>query len=277
MDLVQPSITMAAQEPAAVLLGAAARGQALVPLAPQLAVPEVSVLRRVRAIDASGDAHWRTVPAEHRLTLFLEEQEVAALWTLGAAAGWLVVGYLLNHGLGCAVTEFATVTINWEAGTANVRRRVGTGAQQSSGGALPSLAAPRLTRSALLALIEAAAQGNAIHRAAGAVHGCRLFCGAELWLSIEDVGRRNAIDAVCGWMALHGVGGDDKILLTTGRLNAEVVMNAARSRIPVVAANKGVTATACDLAQRFGVMLFGHCAPGRFCCYAGGERFDASG
>ena len=108
------------------------------------------------------------------------------------------------------------------------------------------------------------------------MHGCKLFRGAELWLSVEDVGRRNAIDALCGWMALHGVAGDDKIMLTTGRLNAEVVMNAARSRIPIVAANKGVTASACDLAQHLGVMLFGHAAPGRYCCYAGGERFDVS-
>jgi FdhD protein len=286
------TLTVPAQEPLAVLLGPAARSQPLLPLAPHLDVPEVSVLRRVRALDTSGAPHWRLVPAERPLTLTVEGEEAAALWTLGGAAGWLVTGYLLNHGLIADVTQLAAVSIDWEAGAAHIQRRPGVGAAPCtalrtgsdtagvlhfSGGGLPELAAPRLSGSTLQALLTAAAQGNAIHRAAGAVHGCRLFCGAELWLSIEDVGRRNAIDAVCGWMALHGVSGEDKILLTTGRLNAEVVMNAARSRIPIVAAHKGVTAAACDLAQRLGMMLLAHAAPGRCCCYAGGEGFDASG
>jgi FdhD protein len=56
----------------------------------------------------------------------------------------------------------------------------------------------RLARSTLLSLLKAIPEDEAIYRAAGSVHGCALFCGATLWLSIEDVSRRNAIDIVTG-------------------------------------------------------------------------------
>jgi FdhD protein len=100
-----------------------------------------------------------------------------------------------------------------------------------------------------------------------------LFCGGELWISVEDVSRRNALDTVCGWMALHGISGAEMILYTTGRLTAEVIIKAALSGIATVVSRKGITASCCDLAEKLAMNLFGHAARGRYICYAGLERF----
>jgi FdhD protein len=76
-------------------------------------------------------------------------------------------------------------------------------------------------------------------------------------------------------MALHGISGADKVLLSTGRLTAEVVMKAACNGIPIVVSRKGVTGMCCELAAKLGMTLFGHASQNRYVCYAGAERFDA--
>jgi FdhD protein len=75
-------------------------------------------------------------------------------------------------------------------------------------------------------------------------------------------------------MALHGIAGTDMILYTTGRLTAEVIMKAALSGIATIISRKGITASCYDLAERFGMTLFGHAVKARYICYAGVERFD---
>jgi FdhD protein len=140
---------------------------------------------------------------------------------------------------------------------------------------LARLPAKRIARTTLLSILQCPLQNDAIYRAAGSVHGCALFADSEPWVSVEDVSRRNALDTICGWMALHGVAGTDMILYTTGRLTAEVVMKAAQSGIATIISRKGMTALCYDLAARLGMTLFGHAAKGRYICYAGVERFDS--
>jgi FdhD protein len=139
---------------------------------------------------------------------------------------------------------------------------------------LSPLRPKRISRTMLLAILQHPLQQDAIYRAAGSVHGCALFCDCELWVSVEDVSRRNALDTICGWMALHGIAGTDMILFTTGRLTAEVIMKAALSGISTIISRKGMTALCYDLAARLGMTLCGHAAQSRYICYAGSERFD---
>jgi FdhD protein len=140
---------------------------------------------------------------------------------------------------------------------------------------LPQAAAARISQGILLRVLDTARQHDAIRRAAGSVHSCALFHGADLLVSVEDVSRHNGIDTIAGWMALHGVPGGDKILFTTGRLTGEMVMRAAYNGIPIVVSRNGVTALGYDLAAKFGMTLFGRAANRRFVCYIGAERFDA--
>jgi FdhD protein len=141
--------------------------------------------------------------------------------------------------------------------------------------ALPTPDVARVTASSLRAVLDTMRRHDDIHRAAGSVHSCAVFRGAELWAAIEDVSRHNALDTIAGWMLLHGVSGADKILFTTGRLSAEMVIKAAYSGIPIVVSRNGVTGMGQELARRLGMTLFGRAAKERFLCYVGAERFDA--
>jgi FdhD protein len=76
-------------------------------------------------------------------------------------------------------------------------------------------------------------------------------------------------------MALHGVSGDDKLLLTTGRLTAEVVIKAAINGITVLVCLKGITSARFDLASRLDMTIIGHVGPRRHLCYVGAKYFDA--
>lgn len=264
---------------------------------PQLSNAAGQLLRKIRVSDEYGDEHAVQVPVERPLSVLVDGRPVVTLWTLGACPEWLVLGYLWNQQLVTDVTRLESITVDWQTATAQVRSRdsgelaktpetrqlpgisarLGSDASGSivEEGALPALPAARISRSTLLSVIERVPQDNAIYRAAGSVHGCALFHGTDLWLSIEDVSRRNALDAVLGWMALHGERGADKILFMTGRLSAEIVAKAASGGVSILISRKGITGTALDLGAKLGMTLFGHAAPGRYICYAGGERFDA--
>ncbi len=268
-------------EPPAVIVQPHALGLPLLPGAPRLSAASGATLRELNVTDESGDRRTLRVPVERPLLVRVDGHDVATLWTLGARPEWLVLGFLRNRRLVSDVTHLESVTVDWAIGAANVATRGGlrveAGPHSTPGmDDFPPLSRgrPCISRSALQTLLATVEGSGALYRAAGSVQGCALFQGSDLWLSVEDVSRRNSFDIVTGWMALHGVSGSDKLLFTTGRLTAEVVMKAALNGIPVLISRKGITATCVDLATTVGMTLIAHTAR-RYICYAGAERFDA--
>lgn len=284
----------------ALVIGTAALAHSPLPGAPNLSRACGHVLREIETIDQYEDHQRILVPVERPLLVLVDDRPVVTLWTLGAAAEWLTLGYLWNQRWVRDVTALESIVVDWDAGTASVTTRaaarpagksfarelsavtvrMGTdpgGVITGAGAApLPALVPARVARTTLLSLLEGIPARNAINRAAGSVHGCALFRGAELWLAVDDVGRRNAIDAVLGWMALHGIGGADKILFTSGRLTAEILLTVARNGIPILVSRKGITGACYDLAQRLGMTLLGHAREGSYICYAGAEHLDST-
>lgn len=278
--------TLPGHDVTAVVLGVTARGRPPVVGGPRLSQSSGELLREIQIIDEYGDHRTIHVPVERSLNVVVDDQEVATLWTLGASAEWLVLGYLWNQQLVTDVTTLESITVDWRSGVAAVKTRrdpqdaEGRGRLSGAPMNVNALAVSRtppasISGSTVLSLLEALPPDGAVYRAAGSAHAFILFQIAELWLSVEDTSRRNAIDTITGWTALHGTPGHDKILYTTGRLTAEIVLKAAGSGIPVLVSRKGLTSMCFDLAVKLGMTLFGHAAKGRYICYVGAERFDA--
>jgi FdhD protein len=269
-----------------------------VPNAPRVTAASCAMLREILIVDEQGDRRPIYVPTERPLTVVLDGRELVTLMTLGACPEMLVLGYLRNQRLIGDVAMIESLAVDWNTGSATVATRAGTrggGARaapgivgtacglgtvfgdlmmQAEASALPQADSARISRSTLSHLLDTMRQHDAIHRAAGSVHSCALFQGADLLVSIEDVSRHNGLDTLAGWMAFHGVAGGDKILFTTGRLTSEMVMKAAHNGVPIVVSRNGVTAMGYDLAAKLGMTLFGRAANRRFLCYVGAERFD---
>jgi len=286
----------ASAEPAAT---AGATAPPLVAGAPRLTEARAPLVRAVTIVDECGTARAIHIPLERPLTVYVDKREVVTLMTLGARPELLVLGYLLHQRLIGTASELESITVDWEVGAAAVKTHAGSGGierrtvpagvatgrgQDTVFGELlarlaavrlPDPGSARLGQGTLQALLELMRQLNGIHKQAGSVHGCALFRERELLFAIEDVGRHNAIDTIAGWMAMHGVGGADKVFYTTGRLTSEMVMKAAHMGVPIVVSRNGITAMGHTLATRLGMTLIGRATRGRFLCYTGVERFDA--
>jgi FdhD protein len=267
--------------------------------APRLTQAKGTLLREIEILDEYGERRHIHIPAERPLTVFVDKRELVTLMTLGACPELLVLGYLCNQRLIGAVGEVESVTVDWEVGAAAVKTRAGirdiegktakrvvtTGCGQGTVFGdmmsqldtmqLPDARAARIRQSTLTGMLEVMRQRNSVHRKAGSVHGCALFRGAEMLMFVEDVGRHNAIDTIAGWMAVHGVGGADKVFYTTGRLTSEMVMKSAQMGVPIIVSRNGVTAMGHEMAKRLGMTLFGRAANRHFLCYTGFERFDS--
>jgi FdhD protein len=278
---------------------AQAGGHLLAATLPRMTQAGSALTREITILDEYGQRRAIAIPIERPLTVFVDKRELVTLMTLGSAPELLVLGYLINQRLIASPTDVESITVDWDVSAAAVHTRVGiehieartakrvvtTGCGQGTvfgdvmagleAIVLPDASQARIRQGTLHGVLETMRQQDSVHRRAGSVHGCALFQGDELLMFVEDVGRHNAIDAIAGWMALHGIRGGDKLFYTTGRLTSEMVMKAAHMGVPIIVSRNGVTQMGHDLATRLGMTLFGRASNRHFLCYCGFERFDS--
>jgi FdhD protein len=281
----------------ALIVGPQAQALRPVPYAPRLTAASCELLRKIRVVDEHGKQRQIHLPAERALSVFVDARELMTLTTLGASPELLVLGHLLNQRLIGDVRAIESISVDWTSGAAAAKTRTGSLDIDTAGQfvstscglrtrlsdlvtqveirTLPGAATARISQRTLLRVLDTVRSLDAIHRVAGSVHSCALFRGADLFVSVEDVSRHNAIDTIAGWMALHGVAGGDKILFTTGRLTGEMVVRTAHNGISIVVSRNGVTVMGYEIATKLRMTLFTRAANRRFLCCVGVERFDA--
>ena len=143
-------------------------------------------------------------------------------------------------------------------------------------GLSPVEAGAPLPARSLAALPARLREAQEAFAATGGLHAAALCTGTDLAPQVlrEDVGRHNAVDKVCGWMLRAGgrdpAGGG--VLWVSGRAGAEIVLKAARARIPVLAAVGAPSSLAVTLARTARLTLIGFLRKGRMNVYCGEER-----
>ncbi len=248
--------------------------------------------RAVRGTDQTGAAIETAVIEERPLTIFLNGQEIVTAMTIGDYPEYLALGFLRNQGMlrpGETVRgidyddELETVVVRTDGATsyeeklAKKTRTSGCAVGTVFGDMMEGLEGVTLPpaevrTSWLYELAQTINTTPSLYLEAGAIHGTVLCQADRPLVYMEDVGRHNAVDKIAGWMLAEGVGAEDKILYTTGRLTSEMVIKCALMGIPALASRSGFTAWGVDIARQVGLTLIGRMRGRRFVCLAGEER-----
>ena len=110
-------------------------------------------------------------------------------------------------------------------------------------------------------------------RKTGGVHVAALYStdGALVALA-EDVGRHNAVDKVIGAGATKNMDFRNLFLALSGRLSGDIVLKAARMKLPIIASLAAAISSGLEAAQLTGVTLVGFVRGKRMNVYTYPER-----
>jgi FdhD protein len=240
-------------------------------------------IRTAAVLDKYGQPCTVLVVDEMPITIFLDNQKIVTLMTLG------------NQNFIQTLSKIKSIHISPEKKTVEIytvdnldTKKTAFGTVQSGCGQglsininllqnVPPLQTT-IKQSLIYTLLDTLAQHNQIHRQAGGVHTCALCQIHDIIGFVEDVGRHNAIDTIAGLMWLNDWNGENKIFYTTGRLTSEMVMKVALMGISVLLSRSGVTYNGIEIAKKVGMTLIAHAKSQHFLVFNGGKNiiFDAN-
>lgn len=235
-----------------------------------------------------------TVVREARIELNINQgQTRLAMLCLPRDLDLLAIGFLIGEGALRSMNDLRNVIVDSSGKEVLVEgdfdahaldmlsRRWTWGSGCGSGGTSRDLDRPAYQRVAegtpvrpqdILNVFREFQSQQELWRSTGGVHACGLACQERLLAVTEDVGRHNAFDKLIGLCATQGFSLDDKYVITTGRLSAEIVSKAVANRVSTLASRCAATGLAIELAHRFGMTLVGFVRGERLNVYTGYHR-----
>lgn len=263
---------------------------------PQMTNAGISSLHTTQVLDEHGQMRELSLTGERPLTIYLDKREIVTLMTMGSHPELLALGYLRNQGLVNDIEDIIAVQVDWDVEAVAVtttsrhrdveeklaKRTVTSGCGQGTmfGDVMTSidslsLQCPSFSPDSIYQVLDGLADYNRMYKQAGAVHGCALCqTNGEVACFIEDVGRHNAVDAISGWMWLHGIEGHDYVFYTTGRLTSEMVIKVAQMQVPLLLSRSGVTEMGLAIAKRIGIGMVARAKGKHFLVFNGLEQFE---
>lgn len=241
-----------------------------------------------------GETREDPVVQEIPLTLFLNGTELATMVCSPGGYKELGVGFLLTEGLISQPADIIEMNLREEEGllwitTSNpipqtgtfLRRHIASCCGKSRAGLYfindarqlkPIESDVKYNAEHLLQIINGLEDRSATFRKTGGVHSSALADQSGILCMYEDIGRHNAVDKVLGYAFLHEINTADKCLLLSGRVASEILIKAARAKIPVVLSRSAPTGLTVDLAEELNITVVGFARGERLNIYSHPER-----
>jgi len=244
---------------------------------------------RVISLEETG----RSIPTESPFTIYLNDIEIATVQASDGDLEDMAVGFLVAEGLLQDRSAFNSVDLDAKRGliyvnsseivpedlvyrTRYITSGCGKGITFSSLGHARGLEKVdremKVSPHDLYHWMSELSKRSASHRERGGYHSCGLVLAGELQLVREDIGRHNAVDKLLGHAWLEGMPIEQGIVLVSGRISYEMIVKAAKNKIPFVASRSAATDLAAEIAQDLGITLIGYVRGGKMVAYTHPER-----
>jgi FdhD protein len=236
------------------------------------------------------------VVAEFPLVLRVNDREIVTLIASPHDLRFLVAGFLRVQGFVQSVDDFQVLSVCNDYGIANVRIKgeipaelkpiltsgCGTGITFTLPGEgkieAPAEQREPVAPAAILSLMAELAAKSEKYKSHGGVHSAAVGdSSGALLLYAEDIGRHNTFDRLAGEALLKGVQLSDTLLVTSGRVSAEMAAKSAALGIALIASRTSPTDMAVRMCEESGITLIGYLRSGRFNVYSHPECFIAPG
>ncbi|MFZ5518938.1 MAG: formate dehydrogenase accessory sulfurtransferase FdhD [Candidatus Zhuqueibacterota bacterium] len=250
----------------------------------------------VKIVDGTRTEEVDLVVSEAPLTLFVNEQELVTLLCSPSHQQNMALGFLFSEGFITKKVEIKEIIENKNRGIVwvtlsrpfeiddNFRkgRTVTTGCARGltfhkifdrwNGDYITS----KFTVAAkIISDISAdLKQNSTLYLQSGGAHSATLYYQDTLLFSREDIGRHNAVDKIIGECLMNDISGDDKILMTSGRVSSEILLKAARWKFPILISRTAPTSAAVKLSDELGMTLIGFARGKRMNVYTNHWRIN---
>lgn len=214
---------------------------------------------------------------ESPVALYVDGKRLAVLMCSPFELDELAIGHLFARGIIASQKDLSALSICPDMRSVKIKTVSGAGASFETEGLVysacgagrieitpppPAIAAPAappplFTLGELSAWAKAMFAAAELYRRTGGLHVAALACRPSYFIVREDVGRHNAVDKVLGRGLLDRIDFPRSVILTSGRIAADMVQKAARTGIPILVSRSIPTTEAYAMALEAGVTLVG--------------------
>ena len=258
-------------------------------------IKDKSLITELKGIDENGKKIKSKVINEKSLTIFLNNQEIVTLMSIGDHPKYLAIGYLLNQNMLKRSDKISKVEFDKELNVVVVRTKRKTNYENklkkkitTSGCAIGTVfgdiydeikktklkSKRKIKHKWIYEISKKITLTPSLYIEAGAIHGCAIIQNNKPLIYMEDVGRHNAVDKIAGYMFLKKISSSNKIFYTTGRLTSEMVIKTVKMRIPILISRSGFTAWGVELAKESNLTLIGRAKGKKYLALSGEERIE---
>jgi FdhD protein len=249
----------------------------------------------IRQVTEQGENETEDVVVrELSLTITLNNQEAATLLCSPTNLNYLAVGFLFSEGLIENKGEIEKITVDEGKGIVQVETKEdkgldtkplfkpliasgggrGTPFHSSASGQHQAKIKSQTTilPDEVFTLVNEFQHRSHVFKATGGVHSAALCDTKSILVFSEDIGRHNAIDKVFGECILRDIAIDEHIVITSGRISSEILLKAAKGKIPILISVSAPTNLGVRLATELGMTLIGFAREKRMNVYTNAWR-----